>query len=195
MIAAALAAGLAFAAPPPTRRAAYSPPAARRTAPAVRSAWDGRVLQWLSAGTRLCLASSSRADVARLASAYGARAAPEVHARRTVFDTPVWLFGPRGEVALSADGGGAGLRCALVASTGEATALARDLPGLALALGFARTPTTPARWPGEAAYRGRSGGVQGAYLFTAAPFIHGAPYGALLVVARPRAAVPPRALR
>ena len=214
MIAAALAVGLTFAAAPsPAHRGAYSPvhaafgqaprfqapprQAAPRLAAPTRSAWDAQVLRWLSAGTRLCLASPTRADLARLAAAYGARPAPTVQpaartlqgravqARGAAFATPAWLLGGRGEVALTADDTRQGLRCALVASTGDAAALAGDLPGLAAALGFARTPTTPARWPGEAAYRGRGGAVRGAYLFTAAPFIHGAPFGALLVAIRP----------
>ena len=182
IVAAALAAGLSAAAP---RSRAYTPPSAyARAAPSSDSrAWALRVAGWLDTGLRLC--TDARSPVGLDAAAYRAGAvralAPRIDAR---YATPAWLLGPRGEVQVSATGGRDGLRCTVSAVSGDAGPLQADLPRRAAALGFARTPTAPARWPGEAAWRGRGGPAAGAYLATAAPFVHGAPYGALLVVSR-----------
>ena len=146
------------------------------------SFWTSQVMQLVSQGARLCLSVRSTAALAAAAPAYGAR--PQTSALGRADSRPVWLLGPRGEVQVAPLDGYEGFRCTVYAATGEASGLVRALPDLARALGFARTPTTPARWPGEAAYRGRSGAALGAYLFTASPLIHGAGYGAMLVVGR-----------
>lgn len=179
--AAALAAGLAAAAP---RARPYAPPRVDpRAAPPDARAWALRVAGWVDIGLRLC--TDARSPAGLDAAAYRAGAvrtpAPRIDAR---YATPTWLLGLRGEVQVSASGARDGLRCTVSAVSGDAGVLQAELPRHAAALGFVRVPTYPARWPGEAAWRGRGGPAAGAYLATAAPFVHGAPYGALLVVSR-----------
>lgn len=179
--AAALAAGLLAASP---RGRACAPSRAPRAAPpADMRAWSMRVLGLMDTGLRLCLATRSPAALFASAPAVGARAAPapRLDAR---FATPSWVLGPRGEVQVVASATSTGTRCVVSAASGDAGVLAGELPRRVAALGFVRTPTAPARWPGEAAWRGRGGPAAGVYLATAAPFVHGAPYGALLVVSR-----------
>ena len=178
--AAALAAGLAVFAP---RGRVHLPPRPPPAAMGDDRAWALRVLGLMDTGLRLCLDARSPAALFASAPAAGARLAPtpRVDAR---FATPTWLLGARGEVQMVASATFAGTRCTVSAASGDAGVLAAELPRSAAALGFVSTPTAPARWPGEAAWRGRSGPATGAYLATAAPFVHGAPYGALLVVSR-----------
>ncbi len=171
--AAALAAGLVATAP------------ARHTAPMLAEprAWSLRVTGWLRQGAQLCLQASGPAALAALGPRYGARPAPAPRVRSARFSTTFQVLGPRGEVTVSGWGAPGGFRCTVEAASGEAGALQRELPGLVAGLGFVRMPTVPARWPGEAAWRGR-GATTGVELFTAAPLVHGAPYGALLQFAR-----------
>ena len=182
--AAALAAGLAAA--PPRGRAYTAPRAAPRAylAPDER-AWTLRVLALIDTGLRLCLEARSPAALALAAPRAGGRADPAAPAGRGSFAAPVWLFGPRGEVQVEASAVRTGLRCTVSAVSGQAALIAAAVPARAAALGFVRTPSSPARWPGEGAWRGVRGEAAGAYLATAAPLVHGAPYGALMVVARP----------
>ncbi len=176
IVAAAAAAGLALASPHPA--------APTKAAPS-EAAWTARVLGWTAAGLGACLRARTAAEAGALAAGAGARLAPSPPLASARLLSPVWVFGPRGEVTLTARDAPDGERCTVEALSGEARLLARDLPRLAVALGFVRTPTTPARWPGESAWRGRRAPAAGAYLAAAAPLVHGAPYGALLVVSRP----------
>lgn len=146
-------------------------------------AWTAGVLQALVLGARACLQARSPAELAATAPRFGARAAPVVPLASPGLTTPVWILGVRGEVLISATAAADGYRCTATAVSGDAAQLARDLPSAVRALGFETAAAFPPRWPGEASWRLRTGGVR---LLTAAPFVHAAPYGATVVVARTR---------
>lgn len=144
-------------------------------------AWTAGVLRALVQGTRACLQARSPSELAALAPRYGARAVPVAPLATPRLTAPVWTLGVRGEVVVTGAASPGGFRCIATAVSGDAPQLARDLAPAVRALGFETAAAFPPRWPGEASWRARAGGVR---LLSAAPFVHAAPYGATVVVAR-----------